>query len=320
MSLRAAVKDYRLAFTTLAIVVVLAAVRWVLWVLGLEGLAPTALFSSIIGGGVFVMGLVVAGTLSDYRSAERAPSDLAGGLYSILRETEQMHQVWGKPDIHSMRARLIDVVDALRKDIDAGNTRQAAAAVEELSESFLELDTSDVPANYIVRLRQEQAGLRKAVLRVYHIQRERFLPSAYTMIVSFVVMIILLLMVTNMGGVLESVVTVAFLAFFFIYLLRLLNVINTPFKVGVERGDDDVSLFILYEFVVYAKLHDQDLSGEKVVQIAEKIEELEEAAFGAGSDPDAPTAEETVAPTDLAETLDLAAEAAPDSETHHERT
>ncbi|HEY5881210.1 MAG TPA: hypothetical protein VIU11_20020 [Nakamurella sp.] len=298
----------------------LAAVRWLLWQLGLQGLAPTALFSSIIGGGVFVMGLVVAGTLSDYRSAERAPSDLAGGLYSILRETEQMHQVWGKPDIHAMRSRLIGVVDALRKDIDAGNTRLAAAAVEELSDSFLELDTSDVPANYIVRLRQEQAGLRKAVLRVYHIQRERFLPSAYTMIVSFVVMIILLLMVTDMGGVLESVVTVAFLAFFFIYLLRLLNVINTPFKVGVERGDDDVSLFILYEFVVYARLHDQDLSGEKVVQIAERIEDLEGAAFGAGSVQDAATPDGSAAPIDLEATLDAAADAAPDSEIHSDRS
>jgi hypothetical protein len=306
-------KEYRLAVATLGVVALLVGLRWLLWALGLEGLEPTALFSSIIGGGVFVMGLVVAGTLSDYRDAERAPSDLAGGLYSILRETEQMHQVWGKPDIHLMRSRLITVVDALRKDIDAGNTRQAAAAVEELSESFLELEESDVPANYVVRLRQEQAGLRKAVLRVYHIQREDFLPSAYTMIVSFVVMIVLLLLVTNMGGLLESLVTVGFLSFFFIYLLQLLNVIRRPFKVGVQRGDDDVSLFILYEFVVYAKLHDQDLSGDEVVQMAEKIEELEASAFDAEEAGDA--GELTVESADLEEALEVAAEVTPNVET-----
>lgn len=314
--LRTSIKDYRLALTTLAIVAVLVAARWVLWALGLEGLAPTALFSSIIGGGVFVMGLVVAGTLSDYRDAERAPSDLAGGLYSILRETEQMHQVWGKPDMHAMRSRLTRVVDALRKDIDAGNTRQAAAAVEELSESFLELEESDVPANYVVRLRQEQAALRKAVLRVYHIQREEFLPSAYTMIVSFVVMIVLLLMVTNMGGLLESLVTVGFLSFFFIYLLQLLNVINRPFKIGVERGDDDVSLFILYEFVVYAQLHDQDLSGEQVVQMAEKIEELEAVAFSTdASDEATASGEPSVETPDLEEAVAVALETTPEAET-----
>jgi hypothetical protein len=40
-------------------------------------------------------------------------------------------------------------------------------AIEDLSEPFLELDETNVPASYIVRLRAEQGGLRKALLRVY---------------------------------------------------------------------------------------------------------------------------------------------------------
>jgi hypothetical protein len=162
-------------------------------------LAPTALASSIVGGGIVVMGLVIAGTLSDYKDGERAPTDLAAGLYAILRETESMNRVWGKPDMPLMRQRLVEVVNAVRRVIDAGNTRDCQDAVEDLSNSFIELEESDVPANYVVRLRQEQAGLRKAALRIYHIQREEFLPSAYAMIVSFVVMIFLLLMFTTIG-------------------------------------------------------------------------------------------------------------------------
>ena len=61
------------------------------------------------------------------------------------------------------------------------------------------------------------------------------------MIVSFVIMILLLLLFTTIEGPAETLVTVAFLTFFFVYLLRLLNVINKPFKVGSERNDDDVS-------------------------------------------------------------------------------
>jgi hypothetical protein len=68
-------------------------------------------------------------------------------------------------------------------------------------------------------------------------------------------------------------VTVAFLTFFFVYLLRLLNVINMPFKVGSERNDDDVSLFLLYEFVVHARIADADLTGEQIVEIAEHLED-----------------------------------------------
>jgi hypothetical protein len=302
--MRGSIRNFRLAVETLVVVAIIVGLRALLFALGVPGLAPTALVSSIIGGGIFVMGLVIAGTLSDYKDAERAPTDLAAGLYAILRETESMHRVWGKPDMGPLRGRLIEVVDSLRRDIDAGNSRDCQTAIEDLSDSFLELEESDVPANYVVRLRQEQAGLRKAALRIYHIQREEFLPSAYAMIVSFVIMILLLLLFTTIEGPAETLVTVAFLTFFFVYLLRLLNVINKPFKVGSERNDDDVSLFLLYEFVVHARLADADLTGEQIVEIAEHLEEHEEAAEEAGEA--SRSGEDETALTDLDEVVDAA--------------
>src|SRR5262245_21712277 len=179
---RNAFNKYQLTLGTVLIVAALVALRALLFAVGVEGMPPSVLASSIVAGGVFVMGLVIAGTLSDYKDAERAPTDIAAGLYAILRETESMRRVWGKPDMARLRDRLVEIVNALRRDIDAGNSRDCQAAVEELSESSLELEGSEVPANYVVRLRQEQAALRKSVLRIYHIQREEFLPSAYLMI------------------------------------------------------------------------------------------------------------------------------------------
>ena len=226
---------YRVAVETAVIVVILVVLRALLWAAGVTGMSTTPLISSVISGGIFVMGLVVAGTLVDYRDAERAPTDVAASLYALLRETEAMNRIWGKPDMEAARARMIAVVTSLRGDIANGNTRECEAAVEDLSQTLEELEGSDVPANYIVRLRSEQAALRKAALRVYHIQREEFLPSAKAMITSIVAIILLILLFTDMGGLLKSLVTVGFLAFFFIYLLRLLNVIDKPFKAGHER-------------------------------------------------------------------------------------
>jgi hypothetical protein len=104
---------------------------------------------------------------------------------------------------------------------------------------------------------------------------------------------------------LVTLVTLGFLSFFFLYLLRLLNVINKPFKVGQERGDDDVSLFLLYEFVVHARTADKDLTTEEVVEIAEQIEEAETATVDA--DEVAGTSRPTevdVAPADLDDVID----------------
>ncbi|WP_157571140.1 hypothetical protein [Nocardioides insulae] len=272
MGTRAMFGSYRVAAETVVVVAVIVGIRAILWSLGVTGMEATPLASSIIGGGVFVMGLVVAGTLSDYRDAERAPTDIAGGLYAILREAEGMHRVWGAPDLDRLRERLVSVVATLRADINAGNTRECQEAVEEISTVLGELDESEVPANYIVRLRAEQAGIRKAVLRMYHIQREEFLPSAKAMIMSLVVIIMAMLLFTDMGGMVESLVTLAFLSFFFIYLLRLLNVIDQPFKVGSERTDDDVSLFLLTEFVLHAQGPGK-VAAEDIAAAAEQVEE-----------------------------------------------
>jgi hypothetical protein len=278
--------SHRVAIETIVVVIALLVVRAVLWGIGVEGMEVSPLAGSIVAGGVFVMGLVVAGTLSDYRDAERAPTDLAAGLYAILRECESMHAVWSVPDLAALRQQLVAVVTTLRMDINMGNTRDCQAAIEDLSDTFHQLENTDVPANYIVRLRQEQAGLRKSLLRVYQIQREEFLPSAYAMIVSLIVVILGVVMFTNFQGFAESLVTMGFLSFFFLYLLRLLKVIDKPFKVGRERTDDDVSLFLLLEFVVRAQVGDEaverpeDLEAEIADLEEEMIEMEEEAAEG----------------------------------------
>jgi hypothetical protein len=65
--------SYRVAIETVVIVAALIAIRAVLWSIGVEGISTSPLTSSIVAGGVFVMGLVVAGTLSDYRTPSEHP-------------------------------------------------------------------------------------------------------------------------------------------------------------------------------------------------------------------------------------------------------
>jgi hypothetical protein len=54
-------KNYRLAVETIIVVAVVVGLRALLWSLGVEGIGSSPLGSSIVAGGVFVMGLVVAG-------------------------------------------------------------------------------------------------------------------------------------------------------------------------------------------------------------------------------------------------------------------
>ena len=52
---------------------------------------------------------------------------------------------------------------------------------------------------------------------------------------------------TKVDALYESVVILAMIAYFFVYLVRLLKIMDTPFRVQRQTGDE-VSLFLLNEF------------------------------------------------------------------------
>jgi len=83
-------------------------------------------------------------------------------------------------------------------------------------------------------------------LRIYHIQKIQFVPSAYILAETIVALVIGLLLFTRIEPVHDGIIMVAFLSYLFIFLLKLLRVLETPFRAD-EYSMDDVSLFLLRE-------------------------------------------------------------------------
>lgn len=228
-------------------VAALAALKLAIDALGLELVSLSPLYTSLVAGGIFVIGLLVAGTLADYKEAERMPADIRASLENLHHEGTAIAEWKGGFDLDRLRESLLGVVDALKQDLSDKDSRAGLAAVEALSPSFLEMERSDVPPNYLVRLRAEQGILRRNIMRIYHIQRIDFLPSAYVLIQTVVALILLALLFTRIEPAYEHLIILAIIAYFFIYLIRLLRIMERPFRHG-ERTTDDVSLFLLHEF------------------------------------------------------------------------
>jgi hypothetical protein len=240
-------KRWRVAIETALVVLAIVGVKLLVQHFDLAFIALSPLYSSVVAGGIFVIGLLVAGTLADYKEAERTPSDMVAALENIHEDCRSIAQLKPEFDVARLKTRLVEIVSALRTDLAEPGKRVCLDAINALSDSFLDLERLDVPANYIVRLRGEQGLIRKAVLRIYHIQRINFLPSAYTLIQTIVGLIIAALVLTELDPLSESIVLIVFISYFFIYLVRLLRILDTPFRVGTST-QDDVSRFLLKEF------------------------------------------------------------------------
>ena len=244
-------KKFRLAYTTLAFVGVIVVTKFFVHQFGFEFLSINALFTSAIAGAVFIIGFLLAGVFADYKEAEKVPAELCSSLENIWDEARLFKRKHAKFDLKKTKTILLEVVAKFRTGLshegDHHNLRPALMAADELGESFAQMEDLGMPPNYIVRLKTEQANVRKQILRVYYIQRMQFIPSAFVLAQTLVGFIILLLLSIKTEGSPESFVLFAFIAYLFIYAVRLILVLEKPFRKG-QNTMDDVSIFLVKEF------------------------------------------------------------------------
>jgi hypothetical protein len=239
---------WRVVVQTALIVLGIVAVKVTVAALGWEFISLSPLFTSVLAGGVFVLGLIVAGTLADYKEAERVPAEITAALTNIHDDCAAFKQAFPDLDLEHLEDTEVHIVASFLDDLANPESSKALEAIDRLNESFLELDRIGVQATYTSRLRNEQSALRRNILRVYHVQRTEFLPSANLLIQAIVGIIITVLVFMEIEPTYEAAIILGFISFFFIALLRLLRIMDRPFHVE-ERTDDDVSLFLLRSFV-----------------------------------------------------------------------
>jgi hypothetical protein len=239
---------WRVVAQTALIVLGIIAVKLIVAGFELEFISLSPLFTSVLAGGVFVLGLIVAGTLADYKEAERVPAEITAALTNIHDDCAAFKQAFPDFDLEHLEDTQVRIVASFLDDLADTDSTRALEAIDRLNESFLELDRVGVQATYTSRLRNEQSSLRRNVLRVYHVQRTEFLPSANLLIQAIVAIIITVLVFMEIEPTYEAAIILGFISFFFISLLRLLHIMDRPFHVE-ERTDDDVSLFLLRRFV-----------------------------------------------------------------------
>ena len=244
------VRRGKLAGQTLILVTLLLGLRVLVEELDWEFVEISSLLTALVSGGIFVVALVVAGTLSDYKESERVPAEMVAALSSIHTDASMFKKEKPQFDLAALERRLGKVVETFKDDLGKPGARTCLAAVNDISVSFAEMDRLEVIATYISRLRGEQSAMRKSVLRVYHIQQTEFVPSAYMLIWTILFVAVGLLTFTVSESSSESYVLLGSIYFLLLYLARLLRILDTPFQPR-RLTNDDVDLFLLEDFAAH---------------------------------------------------------------------
>lgn len=243
--------------------------KYVLHYFGFEPVEQSSLHNSVISSVTFVIGFLLSATIADYKESERIPSNFAAEIEDMYDDAAQIHASYPVFDLDGFRQQLRTVVLGFNEDVRR-RSYDARKDIRGLGPYFSAMEKGGVPANFIVKLKQQQVALLRHRHRVNYIQRIRFIPSATILARSIVVALIALLMITDIDPFYGGLAMVGLISFVLIYMLILIRVISTPFhKAG--KTQDDVSLFLLNDAALYLQ---KQQSAEKPAKSAKKAKSV----------------------------------------------
>lgn len=235
---------YRIFIITVIVTAAIIAVKYLLHSLGLELIVLGSLHGSVISGVIFVIGFILSATISDYKEAERIPAEIASTIEDMNEDVISIHQNYPAFDLAGYQKQLKKVASALAGDLRSSKNDTAKTELYALGRLHATMEKSGVPANFIVKLKQQQASLTRHLFRVNYIQKITFIPSSIILAWSIVIIAIALLAFTEVEPFIGSVVITGAISFIMVYVLQLITVIKTPFH-DEGKTKDDVSLFLI---------------------------------------------------------------------------
>jgi len=245
------VRNYRIFLIAAVVTVSIVAAKYALHTIGFEPIEQTSLHNAMISSVIFVIGFILSATIADYKESERIPAEFASTVENIYEDAKEFHKQYPKFDLELFRSNLIDVLSAFRTGTRV-NRKGARREIAELNITFGQMETAGVPANFIVKLKTQQATLLRSMYRVNYIQRIKFIPSAFLLVRLIVLLAVGTLLLTNIDPFYGGLVLTGTITFIMTYMLVLIQVISVPFH-DSGKTRDDVSLFLLKETRNYLK-------------------------------------------------------------------
>jgi len=246
------VNKWKLMLATLPLVAAILAVKFILqFALGFQGFVDFSDVGVVLTAGVFLLGFLLAGTMADYKEAEKIPAELASTLETL--EEIFVLAATNRPalDVASLRRGLLGMTDGIKGWLlKKRSSRDVYESMTGMNGLIQQLEREGA-GPYASRAVPQLLAVRRNVSRIDVIRRTGFLPPAYALLEVLVAIIITLTLIARFKSVAAECLLVPFVALINIYMLRLIRDIDNPFDYetdGRDHGAGEVPLFPLDEY------------------------------------------------------------------------
>ncbi len=227
---------------TLPFVVGIVVLKYALHVFGFEFVELNALFTSFIAANVFLLGFLMAGVLTDFKESEKLPGEMSVSLESIADEAQMLYKTKklkvAEECVEHVHLLILCLKGWFHKK---ERTRTVFKLLSELNPFFSAFEPH-TQANFIVRLKQEQANIRRIVTRIDAIRDTSFISSGYRIAEVNSVLLILGLITLRLDPFINSLFLTGSISLLFLYMMFLIKDLDDPFGFHHKDSVENVSI------------------------------------------------------------------------------
>jgi hypothetical protein len=236
-----------LIFKAFGITISLLMVRLVFDYLNFDILAVTNLITAFIGGAIFTIAIIFAGTLTDYKESEKIPSEIATSIRSFYSDLDLV-RVQDKMLVQQMKENTASLLRSINTNFrnNTWSMDEMDSAVDTLNADIGRLVDLNVPPNFIIKLKTEMTNIDRISHRVKTIAETSFIPAAYAISELAAAGVIILLFFVKLDPFYEGLVLFTVLCMLLTALLLLIRDMDNPFEVG-KKTYADIDLFLLWD-------------------------------------------------------------------------
>lgn len=243
-------KKWHLAFKIVPIVTVIVGLKLLLHTLSFEWISLNALFTSLIAATTFLIGFLITGVISDYKESEKIPTELVSSLEALYDEAYILNKNKGNKATQEMLVWHENFIRSIVRWFY--RNMRTKAIIEELhvlDDHFSRIEPLVQP-NFLSRMKNEQANVRKMVMRVDNIRDLSFIQSGYAIVETLAFFVIIGMLILKIEPFYEALFFTFLVSFLLTYMILLIKDLDNPFEYS-EHGESatEVSIKPLHDLI-----------------------------------------------------------------------
>ncbi len=218
-----------LVLKALALVVPLVGVKIVVHHFGWDVIPVGTLTSALITGTFFVVAIILAGVMTDFKESEKMLSEFAASIETLCNDARLLDSNTDAAGVLSHLRELIRIAVTNFEREAVWKLSEVNPAIQRIEEDVRSLNQQGRPLSILLRMRSELTNLKRISYRVEAIKETTFMPAAHAIAEVGVCAIVLVLILSTIEPFYEALLLVGVLSLILTSVVLLIDDMDNPF-------------------------------------------------------------------------------------------